>query len=65
MLSIFSPKLLYAADIDSDSLIMEDSNNLQTTKNGYSGLNHAHDFNFIAVGDWSCNKEAQKTAVIS
>jgi predicted phosphodiesterase len=63
MMSNFSPKLLHAADIDSDSLIMENSNNLQTAKYDYPDINQSHDFNFVAVGDWSCNKEAQKTAV--
>ena len=62
ILSNFSPKVTYAENIDVDSLIMEDSNNFQTTKNYYSDINHGHDFNFVAVGDWSCNKEAKNTA---
>lgn len=38
MLSNFPPKLLVTKDRDINSLIMEDSNNLQTTRNDYSDI---------------------------
>lgn len=63
MVSNFSPKLLYAEDINSDSLIIEDVDKLEATKNDYTDINHSHDFNFVAVGDWSCNKEAKTTTL--
>jgi hypothetical protein len=59
--STFSPKLLYAEDIDTDSLIMENSNNLQTKPNHYSGNNDGK-FNIAVAADWGCTEDTEKTA---
>jgi hypothetical protein len=58
----FSPKLLYADQIDTtDSLIMENSNNLQTKK---SDINHndGGKFNIAVAADWGCTEDTVKTA---
>ena len=61
--SNFSPKLLYAEDIDTNSLIMEDSNNLQTKTNHYSDINHNDgEFNIAVAADWGCEEDTKKTA---
>ena len=59
--SNFSPKLLYAEHIDTDSLIMENSNNLQTKQNHYSG-NDDGKFNIAVAADWGCTEDTEKTA---
>ena len=62
ILSNFSPKLLYAEQIDTDSLIMENSNNLQTNKDQYSDNNHNDGkFNIAVAADWGCGENATKT----
>ena len=62
-ISNFFPKLLYAEQIDTDSLIMENSNNLQTKKNHYSDNNHNdREFNIAVTGDWGCTEDTEKTA---
>jgi hypothetical protein len=54
----FSPKLLYAEHIDIDSLIMENSNNLQTKQNDYSDNNQNDgEFNIAVAGDWGCTED--------
>ena len=63
----FSPKLLYAEQIDTtDSLIMENSNNLQTKKNHDSNNNNHNDdggkFNIAVAADWGCTEDTVKTA---
>ena len=63
----FSPKLLYAEQIDTtDSLIMENSNNLQTKKNHDSDNNNHNDdggkFNIAVAADWGCTEDTEKTA---
>ncbi|HEX2406201.1 MAG TPA: metallophosphoesterase [Nitrososphaeraceae archaeon] len=61
--SNFSPKLLYAEDIDTNSLIMEDSNNLQTKTNHYSDINQNEgEFNIAVAADWGCEEDTEKTA---
>ena len=61
--SNFSPKLLYAEHIDIDSLIMENSNNLQTKQNDYSDNNQNDgEFNIAVAGDWGCTEDTEKTA---
>jgi hypothetical protein len=63
ILSNFSPKLLYAEQIDTDSLIMENSNYLQTNKDQYSNNNHNDGkFNIAVAADWGCEEDTEKTA---
>ena len=63
MSSNFSPKLLYAEQSDTDSLIMENSNNLQINKNQYSDTNHNDGkFNIAVAADWGCEEDAKKTS---
>ncbi len=53
IISNFSAQLLYAENIDTDSLIIKDSNDLQqTTKNYYSDINHSYDYYSGGLGDW-------------
>jgi hypothetical protein len=63
----FSSKLSYAEDIDidTDSYIIEDSNNLQTTMNHYYSDNNQNDkehFNIAVAADWGCEEDTEKTA---
>src|SRR6187200_3707575 len=63
MSSNFSPKLLYAEQSDTDSLIMQNSNNLPIKKNQYSDSNHNYGkFNFAVASDWGCSEDTEKTA---
>ena len=63
MSSNFSLKLLYAEQSDTDSLIMENSNNLQINKNQYSDTNHNDGkFNIAVAADWGCEEDTEKTA---
>jgi hypothetical protein len=63
ILSNFPPKLLYAEQIDTDSLIMENSNNLQTKQNHYSDNNQNDgEFNIAVAADWGCEEDTEKTA---
>src|SRR5688572_6942988 len=58
----FSPKLLYAEQIDTtDSLIMENSNNLQTKKSD-NNHNDGGKFNIAVAADWGCTEDTEKTA---
>jgi calcineurin-like phosphoesterase family protein len=56
----FSPTLLYAEQIATDSLIMEKSHNLQTNMNQYS--DNDEKFNFAVASDWGCSEDTEKTA---
>src|SRR5688500_18821639 len=65
MASNFSPELSYSEDKSSNPYIMENSNalenNLENNKEYYSEKNGSsveEDFNFVAVGDFSCNEDA-------
>ena len=63
--SIFSPKLLYGQDIDTNSLTMEDSDYVQPKQNNYyySDNNHTDvKFNFAVAADWGCEEDTKKTA---
>ena len=63
--SIFSPKKLYGEDIDTSSLIMEDSDNLKSKPNNYQDLDINHNygkFNFAVAADWGCEEDTEKTA---
>jgi calcineurin-like phosphoesterase family protein len=63
ILSNFSPTLLYAEQIDTDSLIMEKSDNLQIIKNHNSDNNHNDGkFNIAVAADWGCTEDTEKTA---
>ena len=63
MASNFSPELSYSEDKFSKSYIAENSNILENNKEYYSVDNSIEDFNFVAVGDFSCNKDAKNTVI--
>ncbi len=64
IVSIFSPNLLYAEQIDIDSLIMENSKNLQAKKNHDNSDTTPNngEFNIAVAGDWGCEEDTIKTA---
>jgi len=62
VLVIFCPKFSYSEYVVSDSFVLQNSSKIEE-KNNYDVNDFGkHDFTFAAVGDWSCNKEAIKTA---
>ena len=62
ILVTFCPKFSYSEDVVNDSFGSKNSANIEE-KNNYDDSDvRKHDFTFAAVGDWSCNKEAIKTA---
>ncbi|MGZ5471306.1 MAG: metallophosphoesterase [Nitrososphaeraceae archaeon] len=63
MASNFSPELSYSEDKFSKSYIAENSNILENNKEYYSVDNSIEDFNFVAVGDFSCNEDAKNTVM--
>ena len=56
----FCSQLLYAEQIDIDSLMMENSNILETNKNQSS--DNDGKFNFAVASDWGCSEDTEKTA---
>jgi hypothetical protein len=60
MASNFSPELSYSEDDVTKSYIMENSNNLE---NKYYSEDNTKNFNFVAVGDFSCNEDAKNTVM--
>ena len=60
MASNFSPELSYSEDDVTKSYIMENSNNLE---NKYYSEDNTKSFNFVAVGDFSCNEDAKNTVM--
>jgi Calcineurin-like phosphoesterase len=63
--SIFSPKLLYAQDIDTKSFTIEDSDYVQSKQNNYYYLDNNHNdvkFNFAVAADWGCSEDTEKTS---
>ena len=62
MASNISPELSYSEEDVTKSYIMENSNNLENDKY-YSEDNSTKNFNFVAVGDFSCNEDAKNTVM--
>ena len=60
MASNFSPELSYSEDDVTKSYIKENSNNLE---NKYYSEDNTKSFNFVAVGDFSCNEDAKNTVM--
>jgi hypothetical protein len=64
MTSNFSPELSYSEDKVSKSHFTENSNTLENNKEYYSEEDKpVEDFNFVTVGDLSCNEDAKKTVM--
>ena len=66
MASNFSPELSYSEDKSSNPYIRENSNAVENNKEYYSEKNVSsveEDFNFVAVGDFSCNEDAKNTVI--
>ncbi|HLN33644.1 MAG TPA: metallophosphoesterase [Nitrososphaeraceae archaeon] len=62
ILVTFCPKFSYSENVVSDSFGSKNSANIEQKNNHDDSDLGKHDFTFAAVGDWSCNKEAIKTA---
>ncbi len=64
MASSFSPEFSYSEDKNNNPYIMENSNTLENNKEYYSEKDSSvEDFNFVAVGDFSCNEDAKNTVI--
>ena len=61
-LIIFCPKLSYSDDLVINSFTPENAVRVAQIKHYNTNGSDKEDFTFAAVGDWSCNKEAIKTA---
>lgn len=59
---IFCPKLTYSEKMPNNSFVSYNSVNIEQKKDHGANDFGKQDFTFAAVGDWSCNKEAIKTA---
>jgi hypothetical protein len=62
MTNNFSLELSYSEDKVSKSHFTKNSNTLENNKEYYSQEddNSVEDFNFVTVGDFSCNEDAKK-----
>ena len=62
--SNYFPKLSYSEDKSSNPYSIKNSNTLENNKEYYSDEdNSVEDFNFVAVGDFSCNEDAKNTVI--
>ena len=62
--SNYLPKLSYSEDKSNNPYIIKNSNTLENNKEYYSDEdNSVEDFNFVAVGDFSCNEDAKNTVI--
>lgn len=62
VLVIFYPKFSYSEDVVIDSFVFENSSDIEQKNNHDANDLGKQDFTFVAVGDWSCNEQAIKTA---
>lgn len=62
--SNYLPKLSYSEDKSNNPYIIKYSNTLENNKEYYSDKdNSVEDFNFVSVGDFSCNEDAKNTVI--
>jgi predicted MPP superfamily phosphohydrolase len=60
--SNYFPKLSYSEEKNSNPYLLKNSNTLENNKKYYSDEdNSVEDFNFVAVGDFSCSEDAKNT----